>query len=271
MSVKIMAAVWEIDGLSPAEKLLLLKHADHADDQGNNSYPSVALLVRTCGLDERRIQRTRQALIRKGFLKPIAFTTGGRGRATVYQIVAVPVAEETVTSMPPIQEKRATIEPPFDASAATEKGGISSTERVAFCREKGGAGTTPTIKEEPSKKNRPRERARSRRKPEMPIPETWRTSTTIPDELLAVATDEGLSPEAARTNFRRFVAHAETHDRRCRNWVAAFRNWVIGSKERNNGSSTHAGAGAGAGTKPRARDTFMAAAARVVSRRPPSG
>jgi hypothetical protein len=53
-----MTAVWHMRGLSPAERLVLLKHADHADDDGCNSYPSIKLLKDTCELTERHVQRT---------------------------------------------------------------------------------------------------------------------------------------------------------------------------------------------------------------------
>ena len=41
MSVKIMSQVWELD-IDHSEMIVLLAMADHADDDGQNCYPSNA-------------------------------------------------------------------------------------------------------------------------------------------------------------------------------------------------------------------------------------
>ena len=44
MSIKIMSQVWELD-INHSEMIVLLAMADHADDDGQNCYPSNAYLA----------------------------------------------------------------------------------------------------------------------------------------------------------------------------------------------------------------------------------
>lgn len=56
MSVKIMSLVWEIKGLLPAQKLILLKIADNADDRGS-CYPSREYIAKKCECSTRTVTR----------------------------------------------------------------------------------------------------------------------------------------------------------------------------------------------------------------------
>ena len=67
MSVKIMGLVWDLE-LPQSEKFVLLAYADHADHNGDNMFPSVALVAKKTGYSERSVQRTTRSLEEKGFL-----------------------------------------------------------------------------------------------------------------------------------------------------------------------------------------------------------
>ena len=67
MSVKIMGLVWDLD-LPQNEKFVLLAYADHADHNGDNMFPGVALIAKKTGYSERSIQRTTRTLEDKGYL-----------------------------------------------------------------------------------------------------------------------------------------------------------------------------------------------------------
>jgi Helix-turn-helix domain len=84
MSIKIMAAVWELD-LPQNQKLVLLALADHADDRGT-CYPSVARIAWKCGYSPRQTQAILKELRSSAVLEPISSLTGGRGLATEYKI-----------------------------------------------------------------------------------------------------------------------------------------------------------------------------------------
>ena len=60
---------------------------------------------------------------------------------------------------------------------------------------------------------------KQRRKPERPLPQSWKPNATHYE----MALKEHLDIEAQLTAFRN---HAATHDRRARDWDAAFRTWL---------------------------------------------
>lgn len=70
MSVKTMGLVWDLEPsvIDHEEKFILLAYADHADHNGENMYPSVALICRKTGYSERSVQGITRSLIDKGFL-----------------------------------------------------------------------------------------------------------------------------------------------------------------------------------------------------------
>lgn len=68
MSVKVMAAVWDAEALSPTHRLILLSLADHANDDGI-CYPSIARLCRRTGLSERSVQGAVSFLQAAGWLR----------------------------------------------------------------------------------------------------------------------------------------------------------------------------------------------------------
>ncbi len=69
----------------------------------------------------------------------------------------------------------------------------------------------------------------SRKKPATALPADWRPS---PD-FIAVAVDKHLSERSARIEAEKFKNHALERDRRCVDWKAAWRNWVIKAIEFN--------------------------------------
>lgn len=60
---------------------------------------------------------------------------------------------------------------------------------------------------------------KSRRKPERPLPASWKPNARHYE----IALEKDVDIEAQATAFRN---HAETHDRRARDWDAAFRTWL---------------------------------------------
>jgi hypothetical protein len=67
MSAKIMGQVWDLK-LSPAERMVLLAMADHADHEGNNVRPSVRLIAWKTDYSERQVQRIIKDLRKAGLL-----------------------------------------------------------------------------------------------------------------------------------------------------------------------------------------------------------
>lgn len=67
MSVKVMSWVWEQD-LSTTKKMLLLAIADHADDEGENAWPSKARLALKCNISESQVRRHLRELEADGWI-----------------------------------------------------------------------------------------------------------------------------------------------------------------------------------------------------------
>lgn len=84
MSIKLMSMVFDAEGFSSTEKLVLLALADHANDEGRHVYPSVARLGRKCALTERGIRLILSKFRIEGVL--IVIQPGGGTIATEYQI-----------------------------------------------------------------------------------------------------------------------------------------------------------------------------------------
>ena len=68
MSIKVMAQVWE-SNLPSEQKYVLLKMADHADDEGYRVFPSVKLVAHLTGVSERTVQRRLRELTEMGVLE----------------------------------------------------------------------------------------------------------------------------------------------------------------------------------------------------------
>jgi hypothetical protein len=69
----------------------------------------------------------------------------------------------------------------------------------------------------------PRRSTKERRARETSLPEDWQPKAKEQERALAMDLDIDVEVE-------RFRNHAEQNDRRCVSWDAAFRNWLIGSK-----------------------------------------
>lgn len=87
MSIKVMSAVWECQGLDASERLVMLSLADHADDEGR-CYPSIRRLCERTSMSDRGVQKVLSRLAERGFVK--AQPNAGQGGANLYTVTATP-------------------------------------------------------------------------------------------------------------------------------------------------------------------------------------
>lgn len=73
---------------------------------------------------------------------------------------------------------------------------------------------------------KPKKPGKSRRKPETPIPADF----TVTADMRAEAHAKGYTVDLDRQAIR-FINHAHQNDRRCRDWTAAWRNWIDKAQE----------------------------------------
>lgn len=128
MSVKVMAAVWELD-LAQTEKLVLLALADHADDVGR-CWPSLVRVAWKSGLGHRQTQRVVRKLVEKKLLVAVAGKSGGRGSTIIYEVHAQKGVKLT----------------PFDSyrrNFLSRKGGLRDADRATLEVEKGDMAVSP--------------------------------------------------------------------------------------------------------------------------------
>lgn len=84
MSIKIMAAIWDLD-LPHEQAWVLMAYADHADHDGGHCYPGTALICYKTGYSRRQIQYITGKLLERGIMT-VEESGGGRGRLTHYRI-----------------------------------------------------------------------------------------------------------------------------------------------------------------------------------------
>lgn len=69
MAITPMALVWANRTLSGIQKAILLKLADHGNDQGESIFPSITALSETTGFHRSTVLRTIEDLVELGILK----------------------------------------------------------------------------------------------------------------------------------------------------------------------------------------------------------
>jgi hypothetical protein len=74
MSVKQMAIVWDLD-LPHNQKFVLLAYADHADDDGDNVYPSLERIAHKTGYSRDQVRRISKELKARGLMELVAKAT----------------------------------------------------------------------------------------------------------------------------------------------------------------------------------------------------
>ncbi|HBO7420458.1 TPA: helix-turn-helix domain-containing protein, partial [Pseudomonas aeruginosa] len=81
MSTIIMSACWPLQGMSPAQKAVLISLADQANDQGV-CWPAVDSIATRCCLSKRAVQQAIKWLRGAG----IVSVEERQGRSTMYSV-----------------------------------------------------------------------------------------------------------------------------------------------------------------------------------------
>ncbi|NPT61213.1 hypothetical protein GNZ13_43440 [Paraburkholderia sp. 5N] len=145
MAIKVCNLVWEHFGLGTSAKLVLLRMADHCDNDGDSLYPSIASLARDCCLSEKQARRHVHSLIRDGYLEVVGNGTGGAPGTTRHYHLRL---ERLTGGSPPMDDPTAPVDgsptPPMSGSplnGATPPMGGSPTAPIGGRR--AGRGTAP--------------------------------------------------------------------------------------------------------------------------------
>lgn len=84
MSIRLMSFVWDVVWPTQNHLLVMLKLADHANDEGGKVWPSVATIARQAQCSERTVQNVLKAGRDCGLLKVLE--KGGGTQPTIYAI-----------------------------------------------------------------------------------------------------------------------------------------------------------------------------------------
>lgn len=102
MSIRLMSDVWRTD-LPTTEKMVLLVIADHANDEGTQSYPSQATIAEKASISIRTVQRAVNTLWEQGYVRVFKHAGGSANcredrRPHLYQINIAKLRGDTVTA-----------------------------------------------------------------------------------------------------------------------------------------------------------------------------
>lgn len=231
MSGKIMGAVFSLR-LPKPEREVLLALADHAHDDGSGARPGVGLLSWKVDLSPRQVKRLLRRLEERGLIVAVAHRSGGRNRATEYRI-SLDCGERK-----PAYRSRSNSD--ILASPFTDKkSDTSDAETVTPNVENG---DIPERKGDTDLSPQPLEPSKIRTAKCMSRPRARARPTEIPldfcpsPESIAWAREHclQLNPEP---QTRRFVLFFQGTGRRCVDWDARWRLWMIDSAERQGGGS----------------------------------
>lgn len=135
MSVRLMAAVFELE-ISAPEKLVLLAMADHARDDGTGCYPSIELLARKTSQTRRGVQKIMRRLEEeRGLIAPSQVSRGRR--STEYRITIENREPRSLFARVPNREPRSALQripfaPTANASAPNREPGSPESLRTVI-------------------------------------------------------------------------------------------------------------------------------------------
>jgi hypothetical protein len=220
--------VWVLTvGLSGAELAVYVSLRSYADRHGDTEL-TVRAIARRAGVVERTAERAIARMRDLGLLATTKTTRpDGSYAGCHYHLRDVPTPAEAATAA---SENDAAMSPPPDEDVATPptrmsepKSHLSSSPALPSVEDPGDtpAGRNPisddTLIPEPAT---PPPSGRSpRRAPERPLPQDWNPT----EHHHQYAREHALDLNHESYKFR---AHADTNDRRARNWDAAFRTWL---------------------------------------------
>lgn len=227
MSNRYLNWAFELGGVSPTEKLVLVKLADQANDDGK-CWPSQSTLAKHCCMSRESVNRIIKRLAEANFIEIISRVREGVNLPNVYQLPPyISVGGSDAASQGVVtQDHRG-------SDAASQKPSYNPQLEPSLLPPQEAADARPQKK---------------RRKPEEPLPENF-PDAKLKDLAAEIWKQQGLSIDV-EVEADRFRDHHTSRDTRFRDWSAGWRTWV-----RNAAEFAKARGGA-SGDAPRDRKVF---------------
>lgn len=103
MSIKIMARLWGLEGLTANEWKVLMAFADHSDDDGV-CWPGLRGLAEKCAISRRSVQRHLASLVEKKLIEAVPrYREDGSQASSIYRLFPNPAPPSAETDTPPGQ------------------------------------------------------------------------------------------------------------------------------------------------------------------------
>ncbi|EPU3084322.1 helix-turn-helix domain-containing protein [Escherichia coli] len=132
MSMRLMVEVFHTEVGNPMHKLVLLKLADNANDNGE-CYPSYQHIAKQCEIGKSTAMRAIDALCEKGLLiKQPRYLIGGKEQTSNFYVVVLPSLQGSVTVTPGVVSER-------------HQGSVTVTPGVVSERHQGSVTVTPGV------------------------------------------------------------------------------------------------------------------------------
>lgn len=216
MSIRLMSEVFARYPNGGGEMLLALALADHADDGGNNIFPSIKALAEKTRQSERTVQYQLRRMEESGWLMRVGYGNGGRSQTTEYRIS-------------PLWVKGADIAPLQKGANDDKKGATDDTkgcnprqkrvQRVAPAKNHHRTVIEPSMNRLSIAADATTKKQTSRA---CVLPENF----TPNDTCLTMAAELGLSVPAEQAAF---ADHHTANGSTFKDWQAAFRTWLRNS------------------------------------------
>ena len=199
MSMMLMVKAMQIKVGNPLRKLVLLKLADNASDQGE-CWPSYQYIADQCEISKRSVMSHIDDLCQSGLLKKV-FRKGPKGNSTNIYILTLPSAGDSLPSAGDSLGGSAGAAPRISHSfePVNEPNSLSGREGFVSDAAKRRMGIFPNG--------------------EIPFPPMFKPSA----EHISMATEKGISIETELLNFRDYHTARGTT---LIDWNSAFRVWI---------------------------------------------
>jgi len=139
---------WSQSGLTPAQRLVLLALAEHADTEGGSCFPSIGTLERMTGLSRRGVTKALEALDGRW----IARERGGPGQVTRYRLrIADALPAQQGTQCPRIGN---TVPADRELSSLDVGNTVPTQQGTEFPRVQSSLGNSVPMDREPSSPDR---------------------------------------------------------------------------------------------------------------------
>ena len=220
MGVRLSAWAWSQTGLKVIDKMVLLRMADAANDDGRGVWEAIETMAQKCETSASTIRRSLRRLEEAGLIMP-EIRPGTTTRyflkadPTPVNMTAHPSHNDCPVNLAP-QSKRlptpVTRDCPPQSTVTGEPEENQKNQKKAASGSKTPEAPQLSLVEDP-------EGAPSRKSPERPIPNNWRPTPRH----LALCAEHAIDIDREASKFK---GHALANDRRLRNWNQGFTNWL---------------------------------------------